>query len=227
VVAAKSRRGAIALLGILVMLLSGCDFLILSGSSAEPTAALGMFETIVASTAGSALTRTALYTTPSPTLTWTPLPTHTPSLTPTPSPTFLFSYGASRTPTRVPAPTSATESRDTSAASDSLDGCILLSQTPSDGSHFAAKQNFKVAWKVENTGSQAWEKASVDFAFSSGSKIHKKQLYDLPADIPTGEDVTLDVAMTAPNSEGTYYTEWSLRRGQNRFCHVNLTIRVP
>jgi hypothetical protein len=127
----------------------------------------------------------------------------------------------------IPIPSSAVSSSDTPAPSDSLDGCILLSQTPSDGSHFDAKESFKVAWKVENTGSQTWDKDSVDFAFSSGTQMYKKQLYDLPADIPVGEYVTLNVPMAAPKSEGTYYTIWSLRRGQNRFCHVNLTIRVP
>jgi Ig-like domain from next to BRCA1 gene len=209
------------------MVLSGCEVPILTASSGAPTAAPGMFETIVASTAGAASTRTALYTTPSPTSTWTPLPTHTPSLTPTASPTFLFSYGASRTPTRTPVTPAVVPSSDTPAASDSLDGCVLVSQTPSDGTHFAAKESFKAAWTVENTGSQAWDTDSVDFAYSSGAKMHKKQLYDLPADVPVGEDVTLNVSMLAPNSEGTYDTVWALRRGQNRFCHVNLTIRVP
>jgi hypothetical protein len=139
----------------------------------------------------------------------------------------LFSFGVSPTVTLIPIPSSAVSSSDTPAPSDSLDGCILLSQTPSDGSHFDAKESFKVAWKVENTGSQTWDKDSVDFAFSSGTQMYKKQLYDLPADIPVGEYVTLNVPMAAPKSEGTYYTIWSLRRGQNRFCHVNLTIRVP
>jgi hypothetical protein len=227
VVAAKLRTGVLAVLGILVMVLSGCDLTILSVSPGPPTAAPGMFETIVASTAGAALTRTALYTTPSPTSTWTPLPTHTPSLTPTASPTFLFSFGVSRTPTLTPVPTSVGESGDTPAASNNPDGCILLSQTPSDGSHFASKESFKAAWKVENTGSQTWDTDSVDFAYSSGTKMHKKQLYDLPADIPVGENVTLNASMVAPNSEGTYYTVWSLRRGPNRFCNVDLTIRVP
>ena len=199
------------------MFLSGCDVPILSASSGAPAAAPGIFETIVASTAGAALTRTALFTTPSPTSTWTPLPTRTPSLTPTPTPTFLLSH-ASQTPADIPVPPS---------ASDGLDGCILISQTPSDGSHFAAGESYKVSWKVENTGSQAWDKDSVEFAYSSGAKMHKKQLYDLPADIPVGESATLNVSMAAPNSDGTYETVWSLRRGQNEFCHVNLTIHVP
>ena len=214
-------------MGILIVSLAGCDFPMVSSSSGVATAAPGMFETIVASTAGAAMTRTALYTTPSPTSTWTPLPTHTPSLTPTASPTFLFTYGASRTPSRTPVPSSVVASSDTPPTSGSLDGCILLSQSPEDGSHFSARESFKVAWKVENTGSRVWDRDSVDFAFSTGTEMHKKRLYDLPANIPVGEYVTLNVSMAAPKSEGTYYTVWSLRRGQDRFCHVDLTIHVP
>jgi hypothetical protein len=209
--------------GFLVVLLGGCDFPNLSASSGAPTAAPGMFETIVASTAGAAQTSTALFVTPSPTATWTPLPTYTPSLTPSASPTFLFVFGS----TRTPAPSVAVASTYTALPSGNADGCALVSQTPADGSHFSAKETFKVAWNVQNTGSQVWQKDSVDLAFSSGTEMYKKQLYDLPADIPLGEYVTLSVPMVAPKGEGTYYTVWSLRRGQNRFCHVDLTIRVP
>jgi hypothetical protein len=224
---ATSRRGVLAVSGFLLIVLGGCDFPILPASSGAPTAAAGMFETIVASTAGAAQTSTALFVTPSPTPTWTPLPTYTPSLTPTASPTFLFVFGSMRTPTRTPAPSTGVATTYTALPSGNADGCILVSQTPADGSHFSARETFKVAWKVQNTGSQAWQKDSVDLAFSSGTEMYKKQLYDLPADIPSGEYVTLSVPMVAPKGEGTYYTVWSLRRGQNRFCHVDLTIRVP
>jgi hypothetical protein len=213
--------------GMLVILLGGCDFPILSASSGVPTTAPGMFETIVAATAGAAQTSTALFTTPSPTSTWTPLPTYTPSLTPTASPTFLFVFTPTRTPPRTPVPSTALATIGTASQSGTADGCILISQSPADGSHFAAKETFKVAWKVQNTGSRVWSKDDVDLAYSSGTKMYKKQLYDLTADIPLGEYVTLSVPMVAPKAEGTYYTVWSLRRGQDRFCHVDLTIRVP
>ncbi len=108
-----------------------------------------------------------------------------------------------------------------------MDGCVLLSQTPDDGSHYASKANFNTAWKVKNTGSSTWYSDDVDFTYVSGTKLHKKQLYHLLADIPSGEYVTFNVAMTAPKADGTYDTVWSLRRGQSYFCHVDLTIRVP
>ena len=80
---------------------------------------------------------------------------------------------------------------------------------------------------MKNTGSSTWDSESVDFAYSSGAKIHKKQFYDLPSDVPVGQALTLSVSMQAPTAAGTYYTVWSLRRGETIFCHVNLTIVVP
>jgi hypothetical protein len=216
------------LIGTLAVLVSGCEVsIMLPSSSGSPTSVPGMFGTIVASTAGAAQSQTAAVIPPTFTPTWTPLPTHTPSLTPTLTPTFHFSLGASRTPTRPPTSVLPAAATKTASESDSLDGCSLISQSPEDGSHFDPKKSFSASWKVKNTGSATWYTDSVDFAYYSGTKIHKKQFYDLPADIPVGEYVTLNVSMQAPKAAGTYYTVWSLRRGETYFCHVNLTIRVP
>ena len=195
-------------------------------SSGEPTTVPGMFETIVAATAGAAQSQTATVIPLTPTPSWTPLPTHTASLTPTLTPTFHFSLGGSRTPTRPPTSAAATAT-NTVSASNSPDGCVLVSQSPEDGSHIDAKKNFTASWKVENTGSSTWDTDSVDFVYDSGEKMHKKQLYDLPADVPVDQSVTLSVSMLSPKSDGTYKTVWSLRRGTTNFCHVDLTIRVP
>jgi hypothetical protein len=194
----------------------------------------GNFNTIVASTARAAETMTAVYITPSATPTWTPLATSTPSLTPTPTPTFLYIIG-NRTPTRSPTPGYYYYPTSTLSAIDYLDGCALLSQTPGDGSYFDPRESFTVAWKVRNTGSRIWYRDTVEFAYSSGTRMYDKQVYQLPVNIPRQEYVTLKVSMTAPRNSGTYRTVWSLRRGDvaypnsnvDYFCHVDLTIRGP
>ena len=196
----------------------------LPSSSALQTSVPGMFETIVAATAGAAQTQTAVLMSPTLTPSWTPLPSRTPSLTPTLTPTFHFSLGPASTPVRSPTPGSAAA---TASPSDSLGGCALVSQTPRDGAHFDPRRNFSVDWKLKNTGSTSWDVGSVDFEYYSGAKLHKKQLYDLPDDVSVGESVTLSVSMAAPKADGTYNTVWSLRRGDTYFCHVDLTIRVP
>ena len=177
---------------------------------------------------------TALYITPADTPTWTPLPTNTASLTPTPTPTFLFIIGGIRTPVNTPTPGYTYYSTSTPSVIDSLDGCALLSQSPADGTYFAARQSFTTAWRVKNTGSRTWYKDTVEFAYSSGTRMYDKQVYKLSVNIPRGEYVTLKVPMTAPRNAGTYRTVWALRRGDlaypnpgsDQFCHVGLTIRV-
>lgn len=222
------RRIAL-LIGVLAVMGSSCEVsIMMPRSSGLPTSAPGMIETIVVATAGAAQTQTAALISPTPTATWTPRPTNTPSLTPTLTPTFHFVVGATRTPTSVfTAVHPATATHSGSSGSGNLDGCSLLSQTPKDGAHFKAKENFQASWKVENTGSSTWYSDSVDFVYTDGTKMYKKQIIDLPLDIPKHESVTLTVGMVAPKNAGSYFTEFSLRRGQSYFCHVNVSIRVP
>jgi Ig-like domain from next to BRCA1 gene len=221
------RRFAL-LIGMLSIIGAGCEIAIgLPQARGLPTSAPGMVETIVAATAGAAQTQTAALISPTPTSTWTPLPTHTPSLTPTLTPTFHFVVGATRTPTSIFTAVHPATATQGSSGSGSLEGCKLLSQTPKDGSHFNPKENFQASWKIENTGSSTWYADSVDFVYTDGTKMYKKQIVDLPLDIPEGESVTLAVGMVAPKSAGSYFTEWSLRRGQSYFCHVNVSINVP
>lgn len=214
--------------------MGGCEIsIVLPESPALSGPAPGNFNTIVASTARAAESLTAAYTTPSPTSTWTPLATYTPSLTPTPTPTFLFIFG-NQTPTKSPTPGYYYYPTNTPSVIDYLDGCALLSQTPGNGTYFDARESFTVAWKVRNTGSRIWYRDTVEFAYASGTRMYDKQVYKLPVDIPRQEYVTLKVEMTAPRNSGTYRTVWSLRRGDvaypnpnvDRFCHVDLTIRV-
>jgi hypothetical protein len=219
----------------LSVLMGGCEIsIVLPESPGFPGSVQGNFNTIVASTARAAQSLTAVYTTPSATPTWTPQPTFTPGPSPTPSPTFLYIIGGLNTPVKTPTPIYY-YATSTLSAIDYLDGCALLSQTPGNGTHLDARESFTVAWKVRNTGSRTWYRDTVEFAYSSGTRMYDKQVYKLPVNIPRQEYVTLKVAMTAPRNSGTYRTVWSLRRGDvaypnsnvDYFCHVDLTIRVP
>ena len=113
----------------LSVLMGGCEIsIVLPESPGLSGPVRGNFNTIVASTADAAQSMTAVYTTPSATGTWTPLPTQTPSLTPTPTPTFLFSIGSLYTPTKSPTPWYYSYPTSTLSVIDYLDGCALLSQ---------------------------------------------------------------------------------------------------
>ena len=195
-----------------------CDVSMLAPSGpAFPTPAPGVVDTIVAGTAGAAQTQTALLVPATPTPTFTATITRTPTVTPTFTPTFIFQL---RSPVPTKNPTS------TSGPSSAGLACRLLSQSPKDGTKLAPNKQFDAVWEVENSGTTAWDAGSIDFAYATGRKMHEEAVYDLLHNVDEGESVQLAVAMTAPKVSGSYTTVWTLRRGGNDFCHVDLTITV-
>lgn len=199
-----------------------CDVTTLVGSVAPAGSPVpGIVDTIVAQTAAAAWTLTAANITVVPTWTAsaTPVPSDTPTITPSPTPTFIFLL-ASKTPTRNPTSTA-------EAASGGF-GCQLQSQAPTDGSHFSPRENFKASWTLKNTGQNPWDSTAVDFEYLSGAELFTgASIYDLPKDVDTGGTVKLTVPMSAPNKPGNYKSVWTLRKGRNDFCHVDLSIIVP
>jgi len=195
-----------------------CDVsTILPSEAAFPSPAPGVLETIVAGTAGAAQTQTAVLMPATPTLTFTPTVTRTPTLTPTLTPTFIW-----RLRTATPKKTATST---LGATSGDLE-CRLVSQDPADGTELAPDTDFDAVWTVRNTGSAAWDETGIDFAYVSGRKMHKRALYDLPDNVNKGESIDLIVDMVAPEEKGTYRVFWSLRRGGDDFCQVNMTIKV-
>jgi hypothetical protein len=176
-------------------------------------------ETIVAGTAGAAQTQTAVLLAPTFTPTATPTATRTASLTPTFTPTFIFQL-RSATPAKTSTPTLGPESISGEY------GCRLLDQDPEDGAKLNAKASFDAVWEVRNTGSVTWDENNIDFAFFNGDKLHEESVYDLNKTVKSGEAINLIVDMVAPKNEGKYRTVWSLRRGNDDFCRVTLTINV-
>jgi hypothetical protein len=62
--------------------------------------------------------------------------------------------------------------------------------------------------------------------YSSGAKIHKVSGYDLDSNVRVGDSIDVGVDMQAPKDSGTYNTTWVMRRGDNEFCTLTLTIVV-
>jgi len=184
-----------------------------------PTAAPGVFETVVAGTAGAAQTQTALLIPPSITATFTPTVTRTPTLVPTSTPTFIFRL-------RSPVPPRVSTSTPTFGSTSGELGCVLLSQRPPDGKEFNPNASFDAVWEVRNTGDASWSVDNVDFVYATGRQMHDNDRYDLPRNVPRGGSVELVVDMHAPKIKGELKTVWTLERGKKDFCHVDLTIVV-
>ncbi len=187
---------------------------------AVPTTAQGV-ETIVAQTAAVAATQTAKEFTPTLTPSFTPFPTHIPSVTPTITPTFLFFLVSPTNNTTV----LVTPSTPIAISNTDFE-CQVSDQSPSNGSKFAASQDFQTIWTVANSGRKTWDATSVDFIYSSGTKFGKTKAADLPKTVIPGDAVTLKISMTAPNHSGSFSTVWVLRIGQNEFCTMSLNIVV-
>ena len=158
----------------------------------------------------SARTPTPSMTT-EPSLSVTPAPSVTlePTLSPVPSP----SAGASSAPSQTP------------IESGALD-CALLMQTVRNGTHFKPGDQFSISWKVRNTGTAGWDSGTLDFTYIAGTKMYQYPLVHLQGNVDPGNISYLMADMRAPHNPGKYSTTWSLRQGDNYFCHVGLAIFV-
>ena len=175
---------------------------------------------IIAQTANAASTQTAAVN-PTSTGTETPtrIPTNTGTEDPTATNTVIFEFF---TPTPfVVLPPSTFQS-----TSNKEYACEVLN-SPTNGTIYSPRLEFKVRWRFKNVGQKVWDGNSVDFVYDTGDRFHKVKGYDLGSEeIKIGEVAELFVEMQAPKDPGTYTTYWALRIGTEKFCKVSLTIGV-
>ena len=185
-----------------------------------PTVNPGAVGTIIAQTVNAASSQTAAAMpslTPSPTL--TPIVnTETPIPTATVTVIFILS---SPTPLVIPTFTSS----GSGTSSDNF-ACRITRVSPANGTNFNPRDDFDAIWTVRNIGQRNWDRNSIDIFYSSGAKIHKVSGYDLDSNVRVGDSIDVGVDMQAPKDSGTYSTTWVMRRGDNEFCTLNLTIVV-
>jgi hypothetical protein len=156
--------------------------------------------------------------TPVPTATQTPLPTNTPAPTPTVPPSPLPSPTAEvETPAPWPTPVGLGEHEFS---------CRVLSQGYANGKEFASRETFGMGWMVLNTGLLAWDPITIEFKYLSGTRMHISDRSRLYKFVEPGESTLLVADMVAPRHPGSYWTTWSLFRGDEDFCHVSLRIVV-
>lgn len=133
--------------------------------------------------------------------------------TPAPSPTQATATptvaGTTVIPTSIFAasPTGGTPATncDRAAANDAT-----IDVTIPDNTVFAPGQKFTKVWRLQNSGTCTWttEYAIVWF---SGEKLATNQVVAVPAAVAPGQYVDISVEMTAPNTPGTYQSNWKFR----------------
>jgi hypothetical protein len=198
------------LLCVALLVLLACEIPALSAPAAPDTAPLPI-ETIVAGTAAAAQTQTAtMRPPPTQTPTATLIPTGTPTETPTATATVIFI-----------APTSVKPFETSSAGAQ----CQVVALKPNNPV-LSPGEKFNVEWTLRNTSTVLWLESNIDFKFSAGKDMHKKDVYDLPTSVPTNGEVVLTVPMIAPNKPGNYTSTWVLASGKQVYCKVSISVTV-
>ncbi len=137
----------------------------------------------------------------------------------------IYALAIIPTPQGVPVGTNTPTPTPTLGSSEEF-SCRLVSVKPKNGASFAPGSDFDAIWTVKNIGSKSWKPAEVDYRYLSGTKMHASKLYDLNTTVRPDDTVEITVAMTAPDTTGSYSTTWALARGSVRFCELSLTINV-
>ncbi len=189
-----------------------------------PTMDPGAANTFIAQTVDAASTQTAASIPslmPSPTITPT-VSTETPSPTPTATVIFILS---SPTPLVIPTFTSSGGSGGGGTSNENF-SCDVRRVSPANGTRFDPRADFDAVWTIRNNGQRNWDRNSIDILYSSGDRIHKVSGYDLDENVRVGNSIDVGVDMQAPKDPGTYNTTWVMRRGDDTFCTMTLTIAV-
>jgi hypothetical protein len=206
---------------ITIVIVTAC---VIPGPAAPvPTLEQGAVNTFIVQTAEAASIRTALaQPTNTFTATWTPTPRDTETPTPTETRTFIFILPGSTS--SLSAPTLAGIANGTS---NSDYACTIFSTEPPDNTVFAPRTDFIASWGVKNIGKKTWYRATMDYVYVSGDKLHEVASYDLPKGVEPGKNVFLPVDMETFRNPGAYSTTWALVvDSKTYFCRLTLTVIV-
>lgn len=207
----------------------------LPGISAPEPAPLPTFdsssiEIMIAETAAAAQTQTAVNL---PTATYTPRPTHTPSITPSFTPTFIY-FLSTFTPIptyTLPVTVSADEGegdeedggkerRDPRKMTGKEWTCSILYITPPKGFVFGPNVRFNVKWTLFNTGTKSWPNYGVDLVYEGGLRHEGTKIQDFGITVPPGGEIQVGAVFITPKKAGEYSTFFTLQVGKREFCHL-------
>ena len=145
------------------------------------------------------------------TLTGLSAPTNTPEPTITPSPAVTSTGG-------VPFGTGTTPAAPVGGAA-STSSCYGLSFVSDvsipDNTQMDPGETFTKTWKVQNTGSCAWD-AGFKFQLSGGNAMGATAV-TLPSAVAAGATYDISVPMTAPNAAGTVRGNWRMSTAAGQF----------
>lgn len=177
-----------------------------------PTLRVDEIQTFAVATFSSALTETA-FAAPSPTpmATMTPAPTLGALATSTGG----VPFGAATTPGAVAG----------AASTSSCYGLTFVSDVSiPDNTQMDPGETFTKTWKVQNSGSCAWE---AGFKFqSSGGNAMSATAFTLPSTVASGATYDIAVPMTAPSTAGTARGNWRMSTATGQFFGDEVFVQI-
>lgn len=148
----------------------------------------------------------------------TPFPSDPPTLTLTPTMPAITPSATATLEVTVPATPKGTPRPEL--------GCKVLSQSVKSGSRLPSRERFDISWQIQNTGTATWEPGVVELAYAGGTKMYVYQPVELPHSSPPTDIIALSADMIAPRTPDVYTMVWALRRGDDYFCKLGVTIKV-
>jgi len=172
---------------LLNILTSACN---LSNADATPTFSVELAQTLAVATFSSGQTQTTIA-----------MPTNT--STHTPSPTSSITLAVTNT---LGAPPASGVVIQPTASCYSM--AFVSDVTIPDNTNMKPGQKFTKTWRVRNNGTCAWE-AGFKFNFIGGNALGGATL-TLDKAVNPGAETELPIAMTAPNTSGSYQSNWRM-----------------
>ncbi len=110
-------------------------------------------------------------------------------------------------------------------------GCVLVSQSPADGTAITIGAPFDTTWVIQNTGTTAWNTGDFDVAFVGAYNnvyLHTGvDRYDLYATVQPGGTYNITVPMLGPFGPGQFGELWQVVLGNQPVCQFYVYITVP
>jgi len=102
-----------------------------------------------------------------------------------------------------------------------------VSVSPALNSVLKPGYDFDAVWTIKNTSGKTWDAGTLDYKYIRGSELFKyEKIFDMNQTVKSGEKVELRVDMLAPNTAGTYTSNWALVQGNTVICNLPVTIVV-
>ena len=105
-----------------------------------------------------------------------------------------------------------------------------VSQSPADGTVYAAGTSFTTTWVLQNNTGTAWDQNSVDLRYvgaAANVPLHQgSDIYDLANTVEPGWTYNFSVPMIAPFTPGVYGEVWEVGQSGSIICQFYVYIEV-